>query len=760
MTLDRACHLPERYRRHQTAAFRAIWITAVLAVTSPLAAGAARWYENYGKATKLIDQGGCQPQAISMLEEAIGQRKKSERSARTVSVQVIQYYPYYQLARAQLACGNWSAARAQLSQERGFGEAPAQLLDSFANAIANATPTTQPPPSSSAVAEASPRSTATVSPAPTQPQSDASIRSSALAIQRPAPMAVQPLPSAAAPQATTPQAPQIAVQEGGHAGRGGAPDAPTPSSAIPAAARAPAGVQPEAAPAPPAAADERQLQELQRQKMNARTLLSRFGSGTTSDARLSEAARLLQAALSRAQSLSSSSTGQEVERRTLELEAAGENFEATRTAAVERMAPQQVSVLIDTNVPGARIFVNGRQVAITSDPAAIAKITLELATEIELRATREGFRDAVQRLRPASGQAPIQLVLSPLPPSQPLPWFAISMTALGLLVVAGGVTLTAVLARRPSQEESGLGSAPVGPIAFDRYHIRNPIGRGGIATIYRAIDTSDGKELALKVLDPKWLSDPEMVHKFLSEADALSAIHVRDPQASVPAVYRSGREGDRVAGSPFIALELIAGENLETFLKSRGRLSEYESTGLALQIARTLMGVHEAGIVHRDLTPDNLLLCPEPARLQGLEMQNIPRLVVIDFGVARQEFLGRVTMDGSIAGKPPFMSPEQCRGAKVDARSDLYALGLLIYNMLAGRPPFTGSNPFDVMRAQESQPPPPLDGLCSERLSHLMTELLMKEPSDRPTSAVIVTSRLASHFQALRTNAAPAGALQ
>jgi len=497
---------------------------------------------------------------------------------------------------------------------------------------------------------------------------------------------------------------------------------------------------------------------MERQILSARATMSRAAAGPGDDARVAEATRLARNALARAEALAPTASGQEVERRTLELEAATDNLAATRAAAVARTTPQQVSVLIDTNVPGARVFVNGRQVAVTSDPAAIAKITLDLGSEVEVRATRDGFRDAVQRLKPSAGQEPAHLLLSPLPAAEPFPWLAIAMAALALLIVGGAVMLTIVMARRGEPEPMDLGSAPVGPVAFDRYQIRNPIGRGGIATIYRAVDTSDRREVALKILDPKWLADPEMVHKFLSEAEALSSIRKRDPQASVPEVYRSGREGDRVTGSPYIALELINGENLETFLKSRGKLSEYETTGLALQVARTLMGVHEAGIVHRDLTPDNLLLCPEPARIQGLSLERIPRLVVIDFGVARQEFLGRVTMDGSIAGKPPFMSPEQCRGARVDARSDLYALGLLIYNMIAGHPPFTGSNPFDVMRAQESQAPPPLDGRCSAALSGLILELLQKSPNDRPPSAVIVTSRLASHVQSIHSAAHTAGA--
>ena len=163
-------------------------------------------------------------------------------------------------------------------------------------------------------------------------------------------------------------------------------------------------------------------------------------------------------------------------------------------------------------------------------------------------------------------------------------------------------------------------------------------------------------------------------------------------------------------------------------------------------MARALDVVHRAGIVHRDLTPDNIFLVPGAVRIGPRVFQNVRRAVLIDFGVARQEFLSRVTMDGSIAGKPPYMSPEQCRGEKVDARSDLYALGLILHALLAGEPPFTGKNPFDVMRAQQHDAPPPLDGRASPEYGRLVLDLLKKSAAERPRSAVDVAGRIGTLF--------------
>jgi serine/threonine protein kinase len=151
--------------------------------------------------------------------------------------------------------------------------------------------------------------------------------------------------------------------------------------------------------------------------------------------------------------------------------------------------------------------------------------------------------------------------------------------------------------------------------------------------------------------------------------------------------------------------------------------------------------VHEAGVVHRDLTPDNIFL-RRGDLIAGSARSSMPTVVLIDFGIARQELMSRITLDGSIAGKPHYMSPEQCRGLTVDARSDLYTLGVMLYLMAAGRLPFMGRDPFEVMRAHMTDPPPRLTGQFDQRYADLCEHLLQKAADDRPQSAAAVAHEL------------------
>lgn len=436
--------------------------------------------------------------------------------------------------------------------------------------------------------------------------------------------------------------------------------------------------------------------------------------------------------------------------------------------AVEAAPPPEVpgaetvDYIVDTNVPDVEVFVDGRLAARTGNPDASAFVRLVVGQSYALRVAKSGFLPAEQRVTASDVGNRIRLILAPAPAAgegagaagersaggPPLSLLVVTV----LVVVAGGVLAFVLLRQR--QEEGAAAPARVSgseektrtPISFDQYRVSGTLGQGGVAIIYRAVDSTSGGPVALKILDAKWMGDPDMVQKFLSEAEAIRAIHRLDPEVAVVKVHRSGREGERLDGRPFLALELLEGETLEAVLDRSRTLAEPEALGIGFQIARVLDVVHRAGIVHRDLTPDNIFLVPGAVRIGPKVFQNVRRAVLIDFGVARQEFLSRVTMDGSIAGKPPYMSPEQCRGEKVDARSDLYALGLILHALLAGQPPFTGRNPFDVMRAQQHDAPPPLDGRASPEYARLVLDLLHKSASDRPRSAVEVAGRIGALF--------------
>jgi urea transport system substrate-binding protein len=280
------------------------------------------------------------------------------------------------------------------------------------------------------------------------------------------------------------------------------------------------------------------------------------------------------------------------------------------------------------------------------------------------------------------------------------------------------------------------------------YRVCRLLGSGGTGDVFEAEDVLLGRRAALKVLRPDRAREPRHRRRFLQEARSLAG--VRHP--NVVAVYQVG-EADSARGEPlpFLAMECLAGETLEARLQREGRLPLADALAVARAVAEGLAGVHDAGLVHRDVKPANIFLCrgerdsgdrPTDSRPLGAAVR------LLDFGLARAAEPGvvdRLTEAGTVLGTPAYLSPEQARGRPLDGRSDLFALGVVLFRACSGRLPFEGSDTLSLLTALAVDEPPALDKIAPDvppSLCALLAELLAKDPALRPTDARTVADRL------------------
>jgi serine/threonine protein kinase len=248
------------------------------------------------------------------------------------------------------------------------------------------------------------------------------------------------------------------------------------------------------------------------------------------------------------------------------------------------------------------------------------------------------------------------------------------------------------------------------------YNVVHPIGQGGQAMVYLAEREHDGLRVALKVLDKRLRADPIFRERFVREYKLLSSLN----NEHVARIYDQGFAGDQA----YIAMEFLPSGTLASRIHEG--LSTRAALRLTLQIARALDAIHTAGIVHRDLKPSNILF-----RADG-------RPVIVDFGLAKDMGVNStLTIAGKLLATPRYMSPEQCMGKPVDQRSDLYSLGVVVYEMLAGKKIYDAANPAELVRLHVNTPAP---RLADELAVHqpLLDRLLAKAPEDRFQSAAEV----------------------
>jgi serine/threonine-protein kinase len=272
-----------------------------------------------------------------------------------------------------------------------------------------------------------------------------------------------------------------------------------------------------------------------------------------------------------------------------------------------------------------------------------------------------------------------------------------------------------------------------------KYRLLAQLGEGGMGTVYRAEHVVLGSPAAVKILLPQFTRDPVVVDRFFQEARAASAIR----HAGIVEVFDFGR---LPTGQAYIAMELLRGEELSSFLARRGALDASLAAHIAMQMLAALNATHVVGVIHRDLKPENVFLIPDPGAPGAI------RVKILDFGIAKltgRALAGqprRPRTKNLILGTPAYMAPEQCRGGTdLDARADLYAVGCLVFELLTGRPPFVAGGDGEVMAMHIYEPPPRLSNLAPHlpvELDALIAKLLTKDPADRIPSAAYALATL------------------
>jgi serine/threonine protein kinase len=282
------------------------------------------------------------------------------------------------------------------------------------------------------------------------------------------------------------------------------------------------------------------------------------------------------------------------------------------------------------------------------------------------------------------------------------------------------------------------------PTHIGQYRIIRTIGAGGMGTVFLGEHLLLGRRAAVKVLHPSLAVHKQIVERFFTEARAMSSIH--DP--GVAQIFDFGYAVD---GTAYIVMEFLEGEPLSARIDRLGVLPVGHALRIARQLAGSLDAAHAAGVVHRDLKPDNIFLVRDPEALGGA------RTKLLDFGICK---LGvgsdaRVTQTGVMVGTPVYMSPEQCRGSgDLDHRSDIYSLGAVLFHMLTGRPPFDHDSIGELIAAHiHDEPRPPSKYVdIPETLDALVMACMRKDPNERFKSMAELQAAIDAYLTTLPGN--------
>ena len=257
---------------------------------------------------------------------------------------------------------------------------------------------------------------------------------------------------------------------------------------------------------------------------------------------------------------------------------------------------------------------------------------------------------------------------------------------------------------------------PVAGITFGgRYELSSRIAVGGMGEVWKASDSIIGRSVAIKILKDEYMGDPGFLERFRAEARHAALVN----HEGIANVFDYGEE----QGSAYIVMELVPGEPLSAIIEREGRLPSDRVLGIVAQTATALQAAHDAGLVHRDIKPGNLLITPEG------------RVKITDFGIARIADQVPLTATGQVMGTVQYLAPEQASGHTATALTDVYSLGVVAYECLAGKRPFTGESQVAIAMAQINDEPPPLPTDVPDEVQRLVLTCLAKDPKDRPASA-------------------------